>query len=237
MLEKIKRDSVPQQVFEILKQEIINGTYPAGSKLPSENELCGILGVSRPSVKAAVRQLCFLGMAETKAGDGTYVRKFNMKDYLGQATDMFFSANDADAREITEFRVRMEIGAALLAIKHGTQEDFCKMDELVDRMDAVYGRDFEEHARLDFQLHHTIAKAAHNRYYLFMFETMSDIIYKYVLEKNEDIFNSPEHNVFGHDIHRDIVEAIKNKDAAACQNIYDRKYLQEDGEDGAKQHL
>ena len=71
MLEKIQKNSVPQQVFEVLKKEIVSGTYQVGSKLPSENELCSMLGVSRPSVKAAIQQLCFLGMAETRPGDGT----------------------------------------------------------------------------------------------------------------------------------------------------------------------
>lgn len=224
MLEKIKKNSVPQQVFEILKQEIINGTYPVGSKLPGENELCEQLGVSRPSVKAAVRQLCFLGMAETKAGDGTYVKKFNMKEYLGQATDILFAEGDEDRRELTEFRGRLEIGASLLAMRHGTPEDFQKMDELVEQMEACFCKDLEEYSRLDFRLHHTIAEAAHNRYYLFMFEAMTDIIYKYVLERLEGVFRDPELRETGRTIHREIVDSIKAGDAEACQAIYERKY-------------
>ena len=66
MLNKINKDSVQDMVFAQLKKAILDGTFQPGDRLPSENELCAQLGVSRPSVKLAIQRLCTLGMAETR---------------------------------------------------------------------------------------------------------------------------------------------------------------------------
>jgi len=223
MLEKIQKNSVPQQVFEVLKKEIVSGTYQVGSKLPSENELCSMLGVSRPSVKAAIQQLCFLGMAETRPGDGTYVREFDPVAYFKQVSDIMFKEGN-DIRELKEFRCWFEYSVACLAMKYATPEDFQRMDELLDLMDATYGKDYAKHAHYDYQLHFAIAQAAHNRYYSFMFQLMMDAIYWYAYTRNEDIYENPKLNTFGHDVHRIIVQTIKDKDMETCQKIYQQKF-------------
>lgn len=223
MLEKIKRSSVPQQAFDLLRQEILNGTYPVGSKLPSENELCHILGVSRPSVKTALQQLCFMGMAETRPGDGTYVKKFNIGQYIQQVTDIILDEENQD--EMAEFRAKMELTYATVAMEHANERDFAKMDEILDKMDLTYkDNNFLEHSKLDFQLHYTICKSTHNQFFLLVFRMLSDTVYKYVLERNELFFLKPEENFFKYDVHRDIVTAIKNKDSETCRKIYEQKY-------------
>ena len=110
MINRIVKSSVPQQVFDILRKEIVNGTYPIGSKLPSENELVEMLGVSRPSIKSAIHQLAFMGMVETKAGDGTYVKNFSTGEYLSKVIDFAIEPENED--ELIEYRIQMEINNA-----------------------------------------------------------------------------------------------------------------------------
>jgi GntR family transcriptional repressor for pyruvate dehydrogenase complex len=223
MLKKIDKSSVPQQVFDILRKEIINGTYPVGSKLPSENELVEALGVSRPSVKTALQQLCFLGMAETKAGNGTYVKEFNISDYINQVTD--FILDEQNKEEITEYRLQMELTYATAAMEHATEEDLKKMDKILDLMDISYQkRDIVRHSKLDFQLHYLICQATHNQYFSLVFQMFSDIVYQYVLSRNENFFNDMILTGIKPDVHRDIVNAIKKKDKEACRKIYEYKY-------------
>lgn len=93
-----------------------------------------------------------------------------------------------------------------------------------DLMDATYGKDYAKHAHYDYQLHFAIAQAAHNRYYSFMFQLMMDAIYWYAYTRNEDIYENPKLNTFGHDVHRIIVQTIKDKDMETCQKIYQQKF-------------
>ena len=71
-MERIARTSLVDTVVATLRDEIRNGSWPVGSKIPTEAKLVGTLGVSPPSVREAVRALVQLGLLEARQGDGTY---------------------------------------------------------------------------------------------------------------------------------------------------------------------
>ena len=72
-LKRIKTESLRSQVYMQLKSQLMEGVWKVGERLPSENELCNILGVSRVTVRAAIQQLEILGLVETKHGGGNFV--------------------------------------------------------------------------------------------------------------------------------------------------------------------
>ncbi|HRQ22079.1 MAG TPA: GntR family transcriptional regulator [Anaerolineales bacterium] len=69
----VQPKSVADQVEEILRGKIRDGTYPAGSRIPSESELSEGFGVSRATVRTVLAKLAVNGMILRKQGDGTYV--------------------------------------------------------------------------------------------------------------------------------------------------------------------
>lgn len=69
----IQSKSVANQVDEILLERIRDGTYPAGSRMPSESDLSEELGVSRATVRTVLAKLAVNGLIIRKQGDGTYV--------------------------------------------------------------------------------------------------------------------------------------------------------------------
>jgi GntR family transcriptional regulator len=69
----IQSKSVANQVDEILLERIRDGTYPAGSRMPSESELSDELGVSRATVRTVLARLAVNGLIIRRQGDGTYV--------------------------------------------------------------------------------------------------------------------------------------------------------------------
>src|SRR5205823_5738841 len=62
-----------QQIQHLLRHRIVKGEYPAGSKIPSETELCRALGVSRVTVRQALRELVRDDMLVKAHGKGTFV--------------------------------------------------------------------------------------------------------------------------------------------------------------------
>lgn len=222
MLNKINKDSVQDMVFAQLKKAILDGTFQPGDRLPSENELCAQLGVSRPSVKLAIQRLCTLGMAETRRGDGTFIIPFNPSVLFGQVTD--FMVNESNIHEVAEYRMYTEIMCAQLAAKRATEEDFAKMYSILDQMDAsLEAEDFEEHSRLDFLLHMTIAKATKNDFLIKMYTMMDSINMQYILLENRAFFSEYKKTEFS-DVHRPIVDAIRENDMQRCMAIYHEKY-------------
>lgn len=72
-MERVARTSIVDVVVDRLRDEIRKGSWPVGSKIPTEAKLVEALGVSRPSIREAVRSLVQLGLLESRQGDGTYV--------------------------------------------------------------------------------------------------------------------------------------------------------------------
>src|SRR5690554_7581348 len=74
MLKPIRKGSLVETAIESLRQNIESGEWPVGTRLPVEAELSEALGISRNTIREAVRVLVHVGMLETRQGDGTYVR-------------------------------------------------------------------------------------------------------------------------------------------------------------------
>ncbi len=67
------RTALADAIVDSLKHDIRKGRYAAGARLPTESSLCQRFGVSRPTVRAAVKELNVLGLVRTRHGVGTFV--------------------------------------------------------------------------------------------------------------------------------------------------------------------
>ena len=105
------------EVVSQIRQLIVSGEIPLGSKLPSERQLCTELGVSRVSLREAFRVLQVGGYIETRPGSGTYAR---MPDPHG-IRDHWLE-QDIRIVELLELRMVVEPGSAALAAKRRTRE-------------------------------------------------------------------------------------------------------------------
>jgi DNA-binding GntR family transcriptional regulator len=70
-------NNVPQyrKLYELLRKHILTGVFEEGSLLPSENELCAVHGMTRPTVRHALEALVHEGLIRKKQGKGSIVRK------------------------------------------------------------------------------------------------------------------------------------------------------------------
>ena len=98
--EKIEKNNLSDQVLEKIKQMLMDGVLVPGDKLPPERELCQSFGVSRASVREAIRSLCTMGILEARVGDGTYVSD-NSQTVLDQLSWAVYltEAQDAELKE------------------------------------------------------------------------------------------------------------------------------------------
>ena len=139
---KIEKQNIADEVFDILKREILDGTFKIGDKLPSEGRLSEQLGVSKASVRVAIQRLVTLGLLETRVGNGSFVREFDANNYLNQMFEFFLSDNDI--KEITEYRLATEMAITEIAVKKATEEDFGELEagflpERVERKNHSFG--------------------------------------------------------------------------------------------------
>lgn len=124
-LQPVTRRSVSDDVFEQIVNDVVAGEFTPGSNLPSERRLAEVLGVSRPTVREALRRLAHAGVVEVRQGGATTVRDFRRHAGLELLPRLLLKGGELDltvARSILE--ARLCIGpqvAALAAERAGAQ--------------------------------------------------------------------------------------------------------------------
>ncbi|HHV94830.1 MAG TPA: FadR family transcriptional regulator [Firmicutes bacterium] len=159
-MQPIKRESVADLVYEQILEQIVKGEWAPGTKIPSENELSRMLGVSRISIREAFQRLVSLGILETRQGDGTYVKEFSPGMYMNSLIPLLV-LDPVDLKEVMEYRRIIEIETSGLAAERATQEDIDELQEIYARMQAATN-DVAAFAAEDLNFHLAMAKASKN---------------------------------------------------------------------------
>ncbi|MER8091357.1 FadR/GntR family transcriptional regulator [Streptomyces sp. NPDC058316] len=116
------------QAADQLREQIASGRWPVGSRIPPEHELVAILGISRNTVREALRALVHLGLLEARAGDGTYVRVASELEAV-----LVRRAATAHLSDVFELRAVLEEHAAGLAAQRRTSADVKRLRELLHK--------------------------------------------------------------------------------------------------------
>ena len=219
-LENLKKQSIPDQVFDLIKGYIDSGRFQAGDKIPSENELCRQLGVSRPSLKTALSRLQDMGLLEARVGDGTYVKECTAYDFLEHASKAMLHATDI--REISELRRAIEMESVRLAADKADDNDLGRLEEtartLLKAIREKPGHTMEE----DYQFHLQLCRCAHNRYLLMIYELIGGLVRNHIDLFVEQYVRSQNGCSPYPDAHWDLYEAVRQKDIdKACAILMD----------------
>lgn len=122
--------SVTERVVTELKAYITDNALHAGSKLPAERVFLQQLGVSRSSLREAVRVLSTLGLIEVRHGDGMYVSA--SPDWNASSARLFDTTEKLALRNLVETRLGIEIAAVTVAAQRASEEDLDRLQEFVD---------------------------------------------------------------------------------------------------------
>ena len=121
-LTPVPRRSVTDDVFDQIAAEVVRGDVPPGGALPSERRLAEVLGVSRPSVREALKRLGHAGLIDVRQGDATTVRDFRRTASMDLLPQLLMSRGTVDlptARSLMETRLHVGPFVARLAAERG----------------------------------------------------------------------------------------------------------------------
>lgn len=152
--------SVTDGVIQRIRDLIIQGEILPGQRLPSEAELSARLGVSRNSLREAVRALCEARVLEIRRGDGTFVSNLEPETLLGGLGFMLDLMQDGTMLEIFEVRRLFEPPATGLAALRATAQDIEDLKESLHRLNQASSD--EELILLDVEFHHRIMQITGN---------------------------------------------------------------------------
>ncbi len=151
---------VAEQAILRIKAMIMAGQLRPGDRLPPEPELAAQIGVSRSSLREAVRALALIQVLEVRRGDGTYVTSLE-PSMLMESTG-FIVELLAGGRELEFYQVRriLEPAAAALAVARIDSATIERLHDIVLRMEAA--TTVTELGDTDIEFHRTITAAAGN---------------------------------------------------------------------------
>jgi GntR family transcriptional regulator, transcriptional repressor for pyruvate dehydrogenase complex len=148
------------QAIEGIRELIASGEFGAGDRLPKENELAARIGVSRGSLREAIRALELVGVVAARQGDGTYLTSLTPALLLDVMSIVMDFTQDESILQLLEVRRVLEPAATALAAARASEE---ALDEVRAAMDAMgRARDPESLVEADAAFHSAIAHAAGN---------------------------------------------------------------------------
>jgi len=222
LLRPLRATRLTEQFVERFEELILSGQLKIGQKLPSERELARQLGVSRPVVHEGLVELAARGLVTIQPRVGTVVNDYRRDGSLALLSSLLSRADrglDPDLLEgLLELRRVLEVETARLAALHRTDDDMAELERLLAAEATVDPTDHQAVVDLDFALHHRIALASGNPIYAMLLKSCEPA------HRNlaSAFFTVPGTLVVVADLHTELVEAVRSRDAARSAAVMQR---------------
>lgn len=196
-------------VIDYVKKAIIDKTYALGDKLPPERELSERLGVSRNSVREALRVLDIMGVVKSHQGAGNYISD-NFKENIVETMSMMYTLNRVDYVQISEFRHALELKAYMLSMYHITPKKIMELKNYVQAIDSPCSD--EEKAQYDKKFHTTIVEASGNWMIMQNIIALNQVLDFFIFDMRHAILQNKEGEKLLQQAHWQMVEAFDTRD-------------------------
>jgi GntR family transcriptional repressor for pyruvate dehydrogenase complex len=174
LIEPIKKTRVAEEVADRIRVLILDGTFPQGQPLSSERVLTEQFGVSRGSIRDALRMLETIGLIETQHGRGTFPRELTVDRLVAPLASMMTYQQDLQD-ELLDVRRMFEPAVARVAATRATDEDFADLQRILDtqRRKLKTGRSAIVE---DTAFHAALARSTRNRVIVSLMATLNDLL-------------------------------------------------------------
>lgn len=179
----IDKRSLERQVYDQMLDNIVNGVWPPGTKLPSENELGQLFGVSRVPIREALKKLSAMGITQTRQGEGSFVLMLTPGLFMNSLLPMLVW-NRKSMMDILEYRRIVEPENAALAALNANAEDLACIADTIREINRI-GRPALEFAIADMKFHLEIARATKNSLLFNVSNVIRDVMISYYRKINE----------------------------------------------------
>ncbi|MCM2589860.1 FadR family transcriptional regulator [Rossellomorea marisflavi] len=215
-MEKVQSKTLTEQALNQLEQLLESGEWPVGEKIPSEPVLMDTLGISRNTLREAIRSLVHAGYLETRQGIGTTV-----KSHSGLDRALRKRMRAGDLVEVLELRLALEKEAAEKAAVRRTDEQLGEMRRLL----ALWQEAAEEgkassFVRHDSAFHQAVIRASGNSMFMEMYDSIIDSVH-------QSIYNLIDLNDLNQEdirMHTELLSAIEAQDPVKASECV-KKYL------------
>ena len=160
-----------------------------------------------------------MGLLETRPGTGSYIKEFNANNYLDQMYEFLLSDNDM--KQITEYRLAIEMACTEVAIQKATDQNYRRLEEFLIKMNqTLKDGDVVKHAKLDYQFHLEICRTTQNEIFVLAYEVIGKMLRQHTTKLNEIYLKQAISQNVQDDVHWRLIQAMRAKDLGACRECY-----------------
>lgn len=230
---KIKKNNLADQVCDAIRKNLKDKEWEQGTKLPSEANLAKMYGVNRLTIRIALQKLNAMGILETRAGEGTFVREFDFIKYINDVSDMIMSPDMLE--DVWEFRKYFEIECIRLSIQNAgeaeiknIEEKYRAFEEIVANELGAEGDRIQKIIEADLEFHYEICKSTKNSLFPLAFAAVRGPLFQYikslvsVRRKKVKPGGRTLESLYAESLehHRLIINGIKTRDYKLCEKVY-----------------
>ena len=198
------KDDVTVKLISVFKKLIAEGAVAPGDRLPAERELAETFGVSRSSLRQALKVLEIMGVISQHVGHGTYLAS-DAHRILGEPMEFLILLDGISFHELMEARLIVEPSLAARAAERASVDDIAEIRRELTAMETGDSARLTAH---DLLFHQAIFRAAGNRVCGQMFAVVHQSLEKLMRLTSQVV--KPEHTL---NLHRRIFRAISKHNA------------------------
>lgn len=208
--QRIKGTKIYEVVISQLKAKIVSGELAPGDFLPPEKTLAEIMGVSRASVREALKVLEFMGLIESKPGGGTSIVYVHADLLIEKLNMIELSQSNSLLLDLIELRELLEPKIVEYAIARATDTELTAIEEMLNN--GEISDDEEVNAQNDALFHLAIARASHNVFFFRLMESTMAML----RETRARTLNTPGRKEKISEEHVELAKKIRSRDAAGA---------------------
>ena len=209
-----------ERIVDQIEQAIVSGEIPVGSQLASERDLMVQFGVSRPTVREALRILQSMGLLESRPGTrGGPVVLAPSSKALSRSFRAMIGTDALDITDLIEYRVVLEGTASTLAALRHDDADLARMRAAIERMEREAEGNADSFADADLEFHEAIWAASGNQVLRMSGQAVSGALRGIMQRDAEGEHHDNRVKLASAKIDRGLFEAIAGRDASLASRI------------------
>lgn len=219
--DKIKVNTLVEQAMEQIKNQIISGGYKVGDKLPTEHELASELGISRSSLREAIKVFNYLGVLKSYIAKGTYI--CDRSNISAEALSWAALLGKNDVKEVLEMQASIESWCSLHLAKQSNQAQveyrstISKLEKQTAKLKLSYElNDTASMISADYHFHLLVVMSSNNNTFISIYKTLHSFAFHVSSKMSENLFKQYE---IIYRLHQALLDAIKNSDTNQISKI------------------
>ncbi len=210
-----------EKLIHYIEDNILQGKFKRGDKLPPERDLALQLGLSRNSVREGIGILERMGALTSIQGAGNFISS-NFERPLIELMSLMFMLDNSTFTEISEFRYALEYQALALAIRNVTDEQVEQMEYYAEKLASSPYEN--ERVYYDKQIHYKIAEASCNGLIIDNLMALNEVMDIFIKDMRARILSDGENSEGLLESHINLVKAVKNRDLKEGRRALDTHF-------------